>query len=60
MAQMTRVMLYADSEERTILYCWPSPLDFSFLAAPRADCIIRYGQQLSGLPSDHREATIIK
>ena len=60
MIQMKPVTRPADGGEEAIPYCWSWLLDFLFLAPPRARCIMRCGRELSGLPSDRREATITK
>jgi hypothetical protein len=43
MVQAKPVTQPADGGEGAILYCWPWPLDFLFLAPPRARCIMCCG-----------------
>jgi hypothetical protein len=44
MVQMKPVTLPADGGEGAIPYCWSWPLDFLFLAPPRAHCIMCCGR----------------
>ena len=44
MVQMKPVTQPADGGEGAIPYCWSWPLDFLFLAPPRAHCIMRCGR----------------
>jgi hypothetical protein len=44
MVQMKPVTQSADGGEVAIPYCWSWPLDFLFLAPPRAHCIMRCGR----------------
>jgi hypothetical protein len=44
MVQMKPVMQPADGGKGAIPYCWSWPLDFLFLAPPRAHCIMRCGR----------------